>query len=114
RALLTAVRPKMPARWTVEPSVERRQKFAQQMEQIGQGLVYHGLASKDPVVVLDKKRSKWEFRARLLEEATKANRVNAAWLKDPFGEPITLAGLARLEGGFTPDNLARAVTQARL
>jgi 5-hydroxyisourate hydrolase-like protein (transthyretin family) len=114
RALLTAVRPKMPARWTVEPSVERRQKFAQQMQQIAHGLFYHALASKEAVVAFDKKTSKWDFRSRLLEDAVKANRVNSTWLKDPFGEPITLAALARLEGRFTADNFASAVTQARL
>ena len=59
--LLTAVRPKAPARWAVDPGLERRQKFAQQVQQLGQGLLNYSLASKEPVVVLDNLSTGFRF-----------------------------------------------------
>src|SRR5262249_35731723 len=67
--LLTAVRPKAPARWSVDPALERRQKLEQKIGQIG-GALYH-YASGKPVLVENKKSGGWEFKPGVLDEAVK-------------------------------------------
>src|SRR5262249_40658521 len=38
----------------------------------------------------------------------------AEWLKDPFGNAMTLDSLAKLDKGFTPDRLAQSITTSHM
>ncbi len=111
KALLSAVRPKAPARWQVDPVVERRQKFEAQLVQIGWGL--HGYASTQPTV-LERRGGKWAFRPNLLEAAVRSGSLDRGQLRDPLGGEVTLERLAALEPAFTPDKFADAVTRGRM
>jgi uncharacterized protein YfaS (alpha-2-macroglobulin family) len=110
--LLTAVRPKAPARWDVEPALERRQRAEAQVAQIGHGLYQYAL--QHDFLVYDKQAKAWRFKDRLLQDMAKQYGWGADALLDPVGGKLTLEGLAKIEPGLTPDRLARAVTQARI
>src|SRR5262249_13529146 len=54
------------------------------------------------------------FKAGLLEDAVKAQHMDASLLKDPFGKPWTTDSLAKLDKGFTADRLAQGITANRI
>jgi uncharacterized protein YfaS (alpha-2-macroglobulin family) len=110
--LLTAVRPKLPARWEVDPATERRQKVEQKIQQIGWGLYQY--AQKKAVLVQDKKSRRWSFRPDLLAELDKSMSIPSDALNDPLGGRMTLEMLAALEKDFTPEHLGIAATQGRM
>jgi 5-hydroxyisourate hydrolase-like protein (transthyretin family) len=107
--LLTAVKPKPPARWTVDPALERMQKMQGQLQQIGWGLFNHASMGQE-VLSYDKKSKRWTYAPDLLDKVVKAGQIQKEALKDPFGRPVTLEGLARIEKDFTPERLGAAVT----
>ena len=112
-ALLTAVKPKPPARWEVNPVVERRQKLQGQLQQIGWALYNH--AQSKPFLVQDKDSKAYNFKPDLL----KAQLVDSKQLipgadRSGGGGKLTLEGLSKIDKDFTADRLAAAVTQARI
>jgi hypothetical protein len=109
--LLTAVKPKVPARWEVNPAFERTQKAQAQIAQIGWNLFQYATAQP---VLTSPKDGKVQFQPDLLDKLAKAYGWKAELLTDPVGTPLTLESLARLEKGFNPDALARAITFHRL
>ncbi len=111
-ALLTAVKPKPPARWEVNPVVERRQKIQQQVNQIGWALYNYGQSK--PVLVQDMETKAWSFKPNLLKELVDSNQINAAALTDPVGGALTLDALAKTEKDFTPARLGAALTQIHI
>jgi hypothetical protein len=110
--LLTAIRPKPPARWEVDPVLDRRQKLEQQVLQIGWGIYQY--AQSNPTIQQQKDTGKWDFRPGLLQDLVKSGNIQAAWLTDPVGGTFTLESLAAVEKDFTPENLAKAITQGRM
>jgi hypothetical protein len=110
--LLTAVRPKVPARWTVDPVTERRQKLEQKVAQIGWTLYSHAFSK--PFMVENKKTGAREFKPGILDEVVKEGQLDQTALTDPVGGKLTLEALAKVEKNFTPDNLARAITAQRM
>ena len=114
QVLLTAVKPKPPARWEVVPDIARRQNVEGQVQQIGLALHGHAVSSKQACVEYDKTAKRWKFRDGLLDELVKAQLMEAQTLTDPFGKKWTLAELGKLEKGFSPDRLARGVTRNRM
>jgi hypothetical protein len=108
QALLANVRPKAPARWEVDPAVERRRKIDGQIQQIGWAMWNY--AYEHPFQEYDKKAKRWVFKGDLLKEVEKNKQINSAQLNDPFGGKLTLDALAKLDKGFTADGLARSVT----
>jgi hypothetical protein len=112
--LLTAVKPQPPARWQVEPTVERKRQMEQKFLQVGGGLFNFAFNTDQPYQQFDKAKKRWEFAPGLLDRALKQGNVHPTWLESPFGGRMTLDELAALETKFTAENLARAVTQHRL
>lgn len=111
QVLLTAVRPKPPARWEVDPAVTRRQQVEGQLQQFGWALLQYALGH--PFQEYDASAKHWVFKPGLLEAVAKQHNWNAQFMSDPFGKPWTLDALARLEKDFTAEHLARGVTQQR-
>jgi hypothetical protein len=112
--LLTAIRPKPPARWEVAPAIERRQQALAQVQQIGWTLFNFANNASEPAIKLDRQTKQWQFRPGLLDDLAKARYVDPSLLKDPFGDPWTFASLAGMEKDFTPDRLARGITHQRM
>jgi uncharacterized protein YfaS (alpha-2-macroglobulin family) len=113
--LMTAIKPKAPPRWQVEPVVERKRRVAQQLMQVGVGLFqYAALIDDKTFQQFDKIKGRWVFAPDLLDRAIKTGNVQAPWLDSPFGGRMTLEEVAALEPRFTPEKLAKAVTQNRL
>jgi hypothetical protein len=110
--LLTAVQPKPPARWEVNPNHERRQKMEAQINQIGWALFNY--AQTKSILVQDKQTKAWGFAPDLLQKLVEEKQLGKDLLNDPVGGTLTLEGLARVEKNFTPDRLARGVTGNRL
>ncbi|HEV3448382.1 MAG TPA: MG2 domain-containing protein [Gemmataceae bacterium] len=114
QVLLTSVKPKPPSRWQVAPDIERRQKVEEQVQQIGFALYSFAANQNQPVLRYDAAARRWDFDPKLLGTVLKAQYLDAAALKNPLGGLWTLQDLAKLEKDFTPNHLARAVTQARM
>jgi hypothetical protein len=108
QALLASVTPKTTPRWEVDPAIERRRQMETKVQQLGWAIFNY--ATQHDVFVPEKQAKKWTFRADLLKQLEKSGMIVPDWLKDPFGKPITVEGLAKLDKGFTPDHLARSVT----
>jgi hypothetical protein len=124
--LLTSVKPKPPVRWVVAPEVARREKAETQIMQLGQALYFYA-QSGQPFQQYDRDARRWRFRPSLLKDLEKSGRLpqpipppgqparaENSLLTDPFGRPFTIEDLPRLDSGFTPENLARAVTWNRM
>jgi hypothetical protein len=111
--LLTSVKPKAPGRWEVAPEVERRQKLERQIQQIGWALFNHASQNK-PFQERDPKSKRWTFKSDLLPTLVKSNLLQAAVLQGPFGRPLTLDDVAKLEKDFTVDSLAQMVSMNRI
>ncbi len=111
-ALLTSVKPKPPARWDVNPVVERRQKLQGQLQQIGWALYNH--AQTKPFLVQDKDTKAWSFKPDLLKELVEAKQLDPSVLTDPVGGKLTLDNLVKIEKDFSPERLGAAVTHARI
>ena len=100
---MTAVKPKPPARWEVNPVVERRQKMQGQVAQIGWAVYNYGQSK--PVLVQDKDAKTWSFKPDLLKELTDAHQIDPSMLNDPVGGKLTLESLTTMEKDFSPDRL---------
>jgi 5-hydroxyisourate hydrolase-like protein (transthyretin family) len=111
--LLTSVKPKPPALWRVDPVFERKQGIESQLQQIGWALFNHASNGND-VLEYDSQAKRWTFKEGILQAIQKTGQVNEAALKDPFGKPLVLDELARIEKNFTPDRLAQAITLNRM
>jgi uncharacterized protein YfaS (alpha-2-macroglobulin family) len=111
--LLTAVKPKAPARLNVDPAFERKQKFEGQARQVAWALFSYAVQGND-VLALDKKTKRWTFKDGLLDAMVKAGQLNKDVLTDPFGKKLALTDLARIEKDFTPDQLGKAITLSRM
>ncbi len=110
---MTAVKPKPPTRWDVNPALERRRKVDGQVQQIGWG-VFHYASEHPNFMVYDKTANRWTFRAGLLDDVAKAGRIDAAVLKDPFGKKWTLDELTKVDKEFTADRIAIGITTNRI
>src|SRR5262249_5648973 len=99
-ALLTAVRPKVPPRWDINPAFERRQKLKAQVAQVGWALFQHATQNK-PFMVQDPRTRSWGFKPGLLDTLVRERLVDKSVLTDSVGGTLTLEGLAKLEKGFT-------------
>src|SRR5262249_1861989 len=84
QGVLTAAKPKPPARWDVNPVVARRQQAEAQVQQLGWAL-YNYASQNKPVLAYDKKAEKWGFRPDLLQELVQAKYLTAQMLTDPVG-----------------------------
>jgi hypothetical protein len=105
--LLTAVRPKPPARWQIDPVRDRREKVEEKAAMIG--TVLRQYAAGHPAALEKVGEGKWKFKAGLLDEMVKAKMLDAAVLTDPVGSKLTLEALAEVEKGFTADRLGAAL-----
>lgn len=113
QVLMTAVKPKPPARWDVNPAEQRRQKARESVALIAERLVNLVLLQK-PVLVKDKKTQKWEFATDFLDQLVKNNQLTEQQLTDPTGKRYTAESLSKLEPSFTAEQLGRAVTQVAM
>ncbi len=113
RVLLTAVKPKPPAIWEVNPEHARRQKLREVTQRIGQAVYHHALDHK-PVMLQDPKTGEWRFRPDLLAELVTAKRLTSEQLHDSAGGRVTLRSLSRAMPYFTAEQLGRAITQYRM
>src|SRR5215469_15162057 len=113
QVLLTAVRPKPPAHWEVNPVAERQRKMEEQIAAIGIAL-WHYAQSGKPVLVQDKQTRAWSFRPHVLDEIVKAKMLDANRLTDPVGGKLTLKDVARVEKDFTAERFSQAATVGRM
>ena len=113
RVLLTAVRPKLPARWDVNPAVERSRNFEKNRQRLGWGLWQHACNGK-AVVEYNKEAKSWRFKKGLLKELADANLMDRSVLNDSLGGLLGLEGLSAGQKDFTADRLARAITSYRI
>jgi uncharacterized protein YfaS (alpha-2-macroglobulin family) len=111
--LLTAARPKAPARWSVDPVLERRQKMETQIAQIGYALSARATQNQ-PFMTFDKTAKTCTFNANLIDECVKAGWLNKDQLTDPMGTKITLESLAKQDKLFTAERLAQYQTKYRM
>jgi hypothetical protein len=111
--LLTAVRPKPPARLRIEPALARRQAFEAQLQQIGGALFNHALQGND-ALAFDRKAERWTWKDGLLDDLVKRNALNKDVLTDALGKRRTLSDLAKVRKEFTPDQFGKAITLARI
>jgi hypothetical protein len=111
--LLTAVKPKPPPRWNVDPVVERRGKLDAQLSQIGWALYQHAVG-KSAFMVQDKTTKQWRFAPDLLKQVLDAKLLDPAALTDPVGGKLSLETIAKVDKNFTADRLAHAVSVARM
>jgi hypothetical protein len=110
RVLMTAIKPKPPTQWEVNPVAERQRKMEEQIAAIGSALWWQWGMRDKPVLAKDGKT----FQPGLLEELVKAKMLDANLLTDPVGGKLTLERLAELEKGFTPERFATALTVQRM
>jgi hypothetical protein len=113
QVLLTAVRPKAPARWEVAPVMERQRQMDGQIQQLGWALYNYAVQHK-PFLTFDKASGRWGFRPELIQEMVSAQFLNDAMIRDPLGSQLSLESLAKLEPGFTAERLAEAVNGVRM
>jgi hypothetical protein len=113
QVLLAGVKPKPPARWEVDPAVERRRKLEDKIVQIGWALINYASQNK-PVVVRDSKTKDVAFKPGLLKELVDNHFLPADALTDPVGGKLTLEDVAKIEKDFTADHLARNLTLQRI
>jgi uncharacterized protein YfaS (alpha-2-macroglobulin family) len=111
--LFTSIKPRMPARWEVNPEFERRQKFDQMMPQIGSAL-FEVATQQNSIVVLDRQTKTWQFAPDLLTTTFKQYGWADNTFPDPFGGKLKIASLSRLSADCSPERLAHAVTEHRL
>jgi 5-hydroxyisourate hydrolase-like protein (transthyretin family) len=111
--LLTGVHPKVPQRWETNPAQERRQKLENLITQIGWSM-YQYTVNNNAGLVLDKKNEGLTFKSDILKDLVNQGWINAEMLTDPMGGKVTLESLAKMEKGFTPDRLGRAITSVRM
>ncbi|MCI0684678.1 MAG: MG2 domain-containing protein [Gemmataceae bacterium] len=114
--LLTSVKLPVPQRWNVAPAVNRKQRAEQQLTQIGNVLYWNAVDPSNGIAFqeFDKEKKRWVFRKNLLDDMVKTRGLPPQLLEGPFGGKLTLDDLARLEGTFTPAQLAQAATVQRL
>jgi hypothetical protein len=110
--LLTAVRPRPPARWEVAPEVERKNRYESQIQQIGWGLYQY--AWNNEAFMKQDADGKWAFGPDILQEVTRVGYIAPQSLESPLGGKLTLETLARTEKGFSLDNLTAAITHQRM
>jgi len=109
QVLLTAIKPKPPAHWEVNPVVERQRKMEGQISLIGNVFWQYAVSGK-PVLAKDGK----SFRPDLLDDLVKAKMLDAKQLTDPVGGKLTLETLSATTKDFTAEHLGRAVTVFRM
>jgi hypothetical protein len=111
--LLANFRPKPPARWEVDPVLQRRQSLQGKVQQIGLAIFQYAQNGKD-ILAQDRKSGTWRFRPNLLEELVKAQFLAPQVLEDGIGGTLTLDDLAQMEKHFTSKEVARQLTQFRM
>ncbi len=110
QVLLAGIRPKPPAHWEVNPVLERQRKMEEQIAAIGSAMWWQWAMTNKPIFAKDAKA----FQPGLLDDLVKAKMLDAKMLTDPVGGKLTLEKLAELEGGFTPERFATALTMQRM
>ncbi len=112
--LLTAARPKAPARWDVDPAIARRLQAESQIQQIAWAMFNYGHGNNKDAVVVEEKTGKTTFKAGLFADMGKQFGWNDKVLTDPIGGKLTLEGLSKMQPNFTADRLAAAITRERI
>ena len=109
--LFTSIKPAIPTRWEIDPSFERQRAVQGQLQNLGMALFQY--AQQHDFLVRGKD-GKWAFAPAVREEALKMYGWNEAMFKDSLGGQLTLDAAAKLEKHFTAEDLAKAVTWARM
>jgi 5-hydroxyisourate hydrolase-like protein (transthyretin family) len=124
RVLLASVRPPAPARWEVNPVVQRQKELYKRVARVGYALFQNALGRRPRVrgrrarsargTTQAEAASRVRLREQSLRELVKAGWLKEAQLNDPLDKKLTVKRLKDLEKGFTADRLARAVTYRRM
>lgn len=114
QALLCNVKPKPPELWAVNPALGRKQKFENDLTQVG-GMLYHeGAEQNKDVLTYDKDAKRAKFAKGILEYFFERKFLPDNLKIDPLGRQLALENLSALDKDFTADNLARAITAYRM
>ncbi|MBI2808306.1 MAG: hypothetical protein HYX68_25240 [Planctomycetes bacterium] len=111
--LLTAVKLPAPARWNVNPAVQRKRMVEGRLAQIAQTM-YHIAFQDATVITFDKDAGRWTFRANILDDMIKKNQIHPTVVDNGFGGKLTFDDMGKLEKDFTAESLAKAITVQRL
>ncbi len=115
QALLTAVRPKPPGRWQIDPMQTRRHQLDEKLGTIGWSLLNYAAHTNSPKLLQqDRATGKWTLRRDALETLVKQNHLTHEMLDDGFGGRLTLDRVQELEPGFTAERLMNAITFQRM
>ena len=112
--LLTAARPKAPARWDINPAITRRLQAEGQMQQIGWFLFNYSQNMNKPAFDVDAKTGKVSFKPGFLAEVAKQYGPNGQVWSDPIGSKLTLEGFSKMEPNFNAERMAHALTRQRI
>ncbi|MFO0877150.1 MAG: alpha-2-macroglobulin family protein [Gemmataceae bacterium] len=113
KVLFSAVQPRVPSRWQVDPTQGRLSMLRERLTWIGVSLFNYADTNKQ-VLIRDRKTGQLTFIPGLLEDMVKARSLEPNVIKDSLGQPIELNSLSDFEAKFTPDSFARAYTQHRI
>src|SRR5206468_12020346 len=89
-------------------------RFDQTVASIGHALFILAITTELDNPVLERKDGRTRFRANALDRLRHPGWTPQYLKTDPFGAPLTLERLHELDSDFTPDNLARAVTNYQM
>ncbi len=82
---------------------------------IGIAVQFHSLNQLKPkIITLDSKIGRWKFTDNALKRLVRTRYLSKQALVGPDGKQLTLDDIARMEKGFTAENLARHVTRTRM
>jgi 5-hydroxyisourate hydrolase-like protein (transthyretin family) len=113
QVLLTAVQVQPPARWQLAPDVQRKDRYATQIRDLGEAL-YRYAWNKGDYMKYDADSGRWSFIPDVTGLLLRTGYVNQGMLTDPLGGKLSIEELARKEKGFTVDALDRSITQLRM
>lgn len=113
QVLLTAVKVQPPARWQVDPALQRKNEFDGKVLKTGWAL-YSYAWSTESAFQYDEKQQQWTFRSDVFKEMITKGHLSEAYLQVPLGDKLTLAKLMETEKQFDAQHLAGAITKYRL
>ncbi len=113
-ALLSTVPPVVRRQWNVDPALAREQSTRQKLASIAAAVFDVAQEWSKPLVVRDSKMGKLGFAPGLIEKAVEDGLISAQQRTDALGLRLTMARMSLMEKGFSPNNLAKAITQLRM
>jgi uncharacterized protein YfaS (alpha-2-macroglobulin family) len=114
QVLMSAIRPRPPENWRIDPTAARKEKTESDVNSIGDALFADWVLSNKSAIVRDPATNVWKFRNESLNRLIKNQMVDKSVKSDALGRQQRISDLTNIDPTFTPDRLARAVTMYRM